>query len=130
MFLQFLKISQKIIRNFYVENLFKKLFPISSKLLFNFMKIFQVFFQFFSKCYPDFSYFYIYVKFLPSFLKNYCKIFPYSKINLRTPMFYQSFFKISSPLIIIRSYIVIFGNLFQENWKFSRNFIKIFQQFS
>ncbi len=46
-----------------VGNLFKKFFPISSKLLPDFFENFQIFFQFFSKCNPGFSNFYIFAKF-------------------------------------------------------------------
>ncbi len=43
-------------------------------------------------------------------------------------MFFHSFFKISSELITIRRLTVMSARSLQENFKFSRNFIKIFQR--
>ncbi len=118
----------------YVEDVFKKMFSISLELLFNCFEDFQIFFQFFSKCYPGFSNFYISLEFLPSFFKIIAKSFRILKFhqkhgstNFCTAMFLHIFFKISSQLIIIWSYTITSAKPLQENWKFSQNFIKIFQ---
>ncbi len=119
------------------RKLFKKLFSISSKLLFNFFEDFQIFlkiFKFFLKCYPGFSNFLHFCKISLKFLKTITKFFRIPKfhqefrnINFCTPMYLRSFFKISFHLIIIQSCTLMSAKLLQEKcWKFSRNFIKIF----
>ncbi len=64
-----------------VKKLFKKLFPISSKLLSNFFEDFQICFQFLFKCYPGYSNVYISVKFLSGFPKIIAKFFRIPKFH-------------------------------------------------
>ncbi len=105
------------------------------KTLSNFFEDFRIFFQFFSECYPGFFNFYISAKFLQSSLKTMAKFFRIPKFyrklrytNFSVPTFLHSFFKIFSQLIIIRSYTIMSAKYFQKKWKFSQNFIKIFQR--
>ncbi len=98
----------------------------------NILKIF-IYFSVFSECYPGFSDFYIFAKFLPSFLKTITKLFCIPKFrqklqNTNFAIFIYSTFKISSQLIIIRSYTLMSAKSIQETQKFSQNFLKIFQQ--
>ncbi len=116
-------------------SLFKNLFPISLELLSNLIKDFQILYLLFSKGNPVFSNFNISAKFLPSFLKIIAKFFHIPKFyqKLRntkfcTPLFLHSSFIIFSQLIIIRSYTIMSAKLLQKNWKFSCDFIIIFQQ--
>ncbi len=108
-----------------VENLFEKLFPISSKLYPNFFEDFKKIFQFF----PN------YLGFLTSslkFLLNFLKTITFFRIlkfyqklqnsNFCTPTFPRSFFRISSQLIIIWSYTIMSAKPLQKTRKFSRHF--------
>ncbi len=117
-----------------LENLFKKMFPIFSKLPSNFFEDFQIS-VFFSNCYTSFSSLNIFAKFLPSFLKTFAKFFLITKFhqklrntNFYTPMFFHRFFKISSHLLTIQSYSIMSAKAFQKSYNFSRYCIKIFQQ--
>ncbi len=74
-------------------------------------------------------------KFLRSFLKTIVKFFHISKfhqkfqdINFCTPMFLCNFYKISSQMIIIRSYTIMSTRPPLRKLKVFWNFIKIFQQ--
>ncbi len=101
----------------------------------NFFEDFQIFFPAFFKCYSGFYNLYISANFLPCSPKTIAKFFHITNFhqkprnaNFCAPMFFHNLFKVSSQLIIIRSYIVMFAKTLQENWTFSRNYIKIFQQ--
>ncbi len=106
------------------------MFPISSKQLPNFFEDFQIFFQFFSKCYPSFYNFH-FCKILPSFLKTVAKFFIFQNFtrNFGIPtsvvQCFYSFFKISSQLII-RSYTTSLRNPFKKTGSFPEISLKFF----
>ncbi len=82
----FIKMSDwPFLRN--TVDLFERLLPVSSKLLSHFFEDCQIFFIFFSKCYPRFYNLLIFAKFLPSFLKT-------ISVFLYVPKFYK---KIQKP---------------------------------
>ncbi len=81
------------------KNIIQKVFPISSNLNF-----------------------YVFAKFLLSFLKTVAKFFRFTKFHQKPSIFLRSFFKISSQLIVIRKYAVMSAGAFQENWKFFLKF--------
>ncbi len=79
----------------YVKNLFKRLFPVSSKLPSHFFEDFQIFFNFFCKCYTGFSNFFIFAKFLPRFLQTILKFLcipKFRKKNSKYSTFSKFFF--------------------------------------